>query len=77
MRKITASLDKNVKKISKANVLDASYFVRQSWDQVSKNTIEKCFQQAFSSLFTQVESDEDIAYRPFRRSHMERSCSWD
>lgn len=34
MRKITASLDKNEEKRYKANVLDALYFVRQSWDQV-------------------------------------------
>ncbi|GBN82070.1 Tigger transposable element-derived protein 4 [Araneus ventricosus] len=43
--------------------LDALYFVRQSWDQVSKNTIEKYFQKAGFPC-TQVESDEKVIF-PF------------
>lgn len=58
MRKITESLDENAEKRYKANVLDALYFVRQSWDQVSKTTIEKCFQKA-GFPGTQGESDEN------------------
>ena len=45
MRKITESLNENAEKKYKANVLDAPYFLRQSWHQVSKSTIEKCFQK--------------------------------
>ena len=47
----------------KVNVLDALYFLRQSWNQVSKNTIKKYFQKA-EFPGTQLESDlndEDIA----------------
>ena len=51
------------KKNYKANVLDALYFLRQSWYQVSKSTIEKGFQKA-GFPGTQLGSDgndEDIA----------------
>ena len=51
-------MEENAEQRYKANVLDALYFVRQSWDQVSKNSIEKCFQKA-GFPGTQVESDEN------------------
>lgn len=54
------SLDENAKKRYEVNVLDAVYFVTESWDKVSKTAIEKCFEKAeFPSI--QVENDEDIA----------------
>ena len=43
MKKVTAFLDKNMEK--GYNVLDALYFVRQSWDQISKNKIKSVFRK--------------------------------
>ena len=62
LRKITSSLDENMKKRYKFNGLGALYFMWQSLDLVSKNTVEKWFQKAgfLGNQAKSYENDEDI-----------------
>nr|XP_042910354.1 uncharacterized protein LOC122271844 [Parasteatoda tepidariorum] len=62
MRKITESLDESEDKKYRINVLDVLCLVRQSWDQVPKSTIEKCFRNEgfFGSQVENGEVDVDV-----------------
>lgn len=69
MRKIIASLDKNVEKRAKANVLDVLNAVRESWDQVSISTIEKHFQKALlPGSQTKSDENDDLSFHFLKKS---------